>query len=150
MMNRVSAPGAPSINRLQVLAHSRLSTATRCLSKLAWSWPPSASPDSLNHHLHMFLQTPLITACKFVRSSPPSASPKWLYYSVQVRMIIASECVSPHSLNIALKVRTIMASASAYLHTRSIMASKCISKLARLPPWSASPISLHHHLAVHL
>ena len=58
----------------------------------------------------MYLQTCMITACKFARSWPPSA----------------------------------------YLQTRSITASKCIPILARLPPPSVSPNSLHHRLQVHL
>jgi len=62
-----------------------------------------------------------------------------------------------HGLQVYLQTRRITAfkfassrTPSAYLQTRSIAASKCISKLARSRPKSASPNSLDHALKVHL
>jgi len=97
-----------------------------------WSCPPSVSPNSLDHGLHVHLQTR--------RSRPPSASPN--------SSITASRCishlarsglpsVSPVSLDYCLQVRT-------------IMASNCISKLARSRPPSASLSSLDLSVQVHL
>ena len=119
--------------------------ASECISNLAQSQPPSASPNLLHHGLQVYFQTRSITACKFARSWPSSAY-------LQPRLITASKCisrlarlrparshdhgpqvhisklarsrppsVSPDSLNYVLRVR-------------SITASKCISKLARLWP----------------
>jgi len=143
LMNRVSAPGAPPIDRLQVLPRSCSIMACKCISKLARSRPPNASRNSLDRGLQVHLQTRSIAASKcisefnlisaskcisdFTRSRPPSASPNSLDHGLPV-----------------------------HLQTRSITASKCISilapvsNLARLPPPSASPNSLDHGLGVYL
>jgi len=147
-MNRVSAPGAPYTDHLQVLVQShsttassaspnslkhslqlylqtRLITASKCISKLARSRPTGASPNLLDHGLQLYLQTHMITASKFSRSWPPSVY-------LQTRSITASGCISkltrsrplrasPTSLDHGLQL---------YLQIRSITASKCISKLA--------------------
>jgi len=47
------SPGTPSIDRLQVLVQSSSITASKCISKLAQSRPPRASPNSLNHGLRV-------------------------------------------------------------------------------------------------
>jgi len=110
------------------------STASKYLSNLARSWPPSVSPNSLDHGLQVYLQTRSITASKCIsklaRSRPPSVSPDSLDYGLQVRTIMASMCISKlarsqppsaslSSLDLSLKV---------HLQTRSITASKCISE----------------------
>ena len=82
------------------------------ISKLVQSWPPSASPNSLDHGLQVYLQTRSITACKFARSWPPSAS--------------------PNSLNLSLHV---------HIQTRSFTASKCISDFTRSQSPGAYPQS---------
>jgi len=68
-----------------------------CISKLARSQPPSASPISLDLSLQVYLQTRTITDSKFTRSWPPSPSPHSLHQSLQVylqtRSITASECM---------------------------------------------------------
>jgi len=51
--NTVSAPGAPSIDRLQVLVQSHLITPSKCISKLPRILPPSASLNSLDHSLQV-------------------------------------------------------------------------------------------------
>jgi len=113
-MNRVPAPGAPSIDRLQVLVQSRSITASKCISrlarlraprshdhclqvhisKLARSRPPSVSPNSLDYGLQVHLQTRSITISecisKFTRSRPPSVSPNTLDYRLQVHLQIRS------------------------------------------------------------
>jgi len=52
--------------------------ASKCISKLARSWPRSASLSSLDHSLQVHIQTRSITASKciseFTRSTSPSAS----------------------------------------------------------------------------
>jgi len=60
--------------------------------------------------LSVLVQTPLITAFKFSQSCPPSPSTLSLYHNLGV-----------------------------HLYVQSIMDSKCISKLARLQPLTASP-----------
>jgi hypothetical protein len=108
-MNRVSSPGAPSIDRLQVLVQSRSITASKCISELARLRPPS----SHEHGLQVHLQTRSITASKciseFTRSTSPSASLSSLDLSLQV-----------------------------HIQTRSITASKCISEFTRSTSPSAS------------
>jgi len=88
----------------------RMIKASKYISKLTRSRPPSVSPKSLNHGLQVYLQSGSITACTFARSWPPIASTNSL----------------DHDLGVNLSVH-------------SIMASKCNSKYARLPPASASP-----------
>src|SRR5258708_7060674 len=122
-MNRVSAPGAPptdrlQIDHLQVLLQSRSIIACyKCISKLARSRPPSAALISHDLGLQLHLQTRSITASKCIsklyRSRPPSAALS--------------------SLDLGLQV---------HLQTRLITASKCISNLGRSRPPSAALSSL--------
>ena len=120
--NRVSAPGAPPIDRLQidhlqVLLQSRSIIACKCISKLDRSRPPSAALRSLDLGLQVHLQTRSITASKCISQFTPSralsASPNSLYHGLQV-----------------------------HLSVHSIWASKCISKLNRSRPPSAALSSL--------
>jgi len=78
-----------------------------CISKLAPSWPQSASPDSPDHGLKVGPQTSSIMASKCIsklaQSWPPTAS------------------LSP--LNLGLQL---------HLQTHSIMASQCISEFTPL------------------
>jgi len=173
-------PAAPSIDLLKVLVPTRSITASKCISKLArsrppsvspasidhglqvhlrvhsildsqcisklaWSWPPSASLSSLHLGLPVLLQTRSITASKFIskltRSRPPSVSPDSLDYSLKVRTIMASTCISPTSLVHGHQV---------YLQIRSNTASKCISKVAWSRPRSISLSSLDRHFQAHL
>jgi len=108
-MNRVAAPGAPSIDRLQVLVQSHLIlqvylqtrsiTASKCISKLAQSQPPSVSPNSLDYS-H---QVPTITASKciseFTRSWPPSACLSSLDLSLQVHISTRTITTSKYIVN---------------------------------------------------
>jgi len=153
-----------SIDCLQVLVQSRTIPASKfaqlwppkCISKLAWLRPSSASPNSLNYSLQtctiaaskcisklVWLRRTncLIAASMFARSWPPSTY-------LQTRMITASKCiyklawslppsVSQNLLNYGLQVRT-------------IMASKCIYTLARSLPWSVSLWSLNRNFEAHL
>ena len=111
---------------------TRLVTASKCISKLDRSQPPSASPNSLEHSLQVYLQTRSITAStcssKLAQSQPPSVSPNSLDYGLQVCTITGSKCISEFtrswpssaslsSLDLSLQVQT---------STRSIMASKLI------------------------
>jgi len=70
---------------------------TRCISKLAWSRPPSASPNSLYYVLEVPLQSPLIIASKCISefnwSWSPSVYATFLAHGLQVRMIMASMCI---------------------------------------------------------
>ena len=78
---------------------------------------------------------------KLTQSRPPSVSLISLDYGLPVRTIMASQCISPNSLNHGLQV---------YLQPCLITASKCIYKLARSQSWSASRSSLNHGLLVYL
>jgi len=104
-----------SLDRLQVHLQTRSITA----SKVARWWPPSASPNSLDHGLQVHLQTRSIMASKcisgFTRSRPPSAS------------------LSSHDNGFQV-----------HFWVHSISGSKCISKLAQSRPLSAS-LSSHNH-----
>jgi len=74
-MYRVSAPVAPPS---QTTA-SRLA-ASMYSSNLARSWPPSASPNPLDHGLQLYLHTCSISAPKWAWSWPRSAylQPHWI------------------------------------------------------------------------
>jgi len=141
LMNWVSAPGAVYIYHLQVVVQSCAITASKCIykltwlrpprshhhdievyiSKLAWSRPPSWSPNLLKHGLQLYLPLCSSTPSEFARSWPPSASPNLLDYGLQV-----------------------------HLHTRLILISECISKFTPLWPPIVSPTTLNHDSQVHL
>jgi hypothetical protein len=97
LKNRVSAPGMPpidylqidcfqidglQINRLKVLLQSRSIIASQNISKFALTWPRSASLSSPNYGLHVYLQDRLITASKCI---------------LQAWSITASECISVYT-----------------------------------------------------
>jgi len=143
-MNRVSDPVSPP-SRLTASKYSSNLARSQPpsshshglqvhISKLAWSWPPSASPNSLDYGLWGYPKSRLITASKFAWSQPPSG--------LQTRSITASNCIytlarlrPPSSHDHGLQV---------HLQTRSNTAYKCISKLARSQPPSVSP-NLHDY-----
>jgi len=72
LITTISAPGAPTINYLQDILQSRWITASKCMSKLAQSWPQSASPNSLDHGLQGHLLAHLITASQYIAMFPRS------------------------------------------------------------------------------
>jgi len=129
-MNRVSSPGAPSIDRLQVLVQSRSITA----SKLARSWPPSGiTPNSLDYGLQVYLQTRSITACKcnseLARLRPPSSHEHGLQVHLQTRSILASKCISEftRSTSPSASLSSLDLRLQVHLCVHSISVSKCIS-----------------------
>jgi len=108
------------------------STATK-YSNLAWSWPPSASPNLLNHGLQVYLSYTIAaskclskldqsrppSAClsytisdsksisKLGRSRPPSSPPNWLDHGLQVHLWVTRSRVpnaSPSSFDYGLQV----------------------------------------------
>jgi len=174
-MNRVSASVRPVlpiygllIDNLQVLLHSRLIMAFKSISKLARSWPPSASPKSLKLGLQVHLQTGSITASMIARSMTSKliqlrhrpASLKSLNLRLQVHLQSRSVTASTFAQSMASKpVGLWPPSASlssldlglfVHLQTCSVTASKCISQFTRSQPPSASPNPLDHGLQVHL
>jgi len=163
-MNRVSAPGTPYIDCLQVLVQSCSITASKCISKLARLGPPSSHNQGLQVHISklarswppVHLQTRSSTASncisKLARLRPPSASPNLLDHGLQVhhqtRSIMVSNCisklarsrppiVSPNTLDYCLQV---------HLETCSITASECISEFTRSSFSGAPRIALKHRL----
>jgi len=167
-------------------------------SKLTQSSPSSICPKSLNHglqvhsimaakyvstlsrsqpaHLHVHciqtcLLTQLIIASHFIWSWPPSSIPNSMDHGHQVRMVMASKCISKLSLSqppnmhdhglqvypqpplITSSKFTLpwpaIASPNSHDHSfqvRTVMASKFISKLTQ-----SCPPSLHNHcLEMHL
>jgi len=151
---------ARSITASMCISEFNLISASKCISKLAQSRPPSASPNSLNHGLHVHLWV--------TRSRPPSASPNSLNHGLQVHLGVQLG----RGLQMHLQTHSITASKCISILARSrlpsaplrysIKASKCISTPARSWPasaslsstWyrspSASPNSLDHSLQVHL
>ena len=100
-------------------------SASKCISTLARSWPPSQSLSWLNlgHQAHLQSHSILASKClsEYTRSWLPSAL--------------------PNSLDLGLQV---------HLQTGLILASKCISEFTRSQPSSASPHSLDCGLQVYL
>jgi len=137
MGSQFAQSGPPSTSRnsfphsLPLYLQTRLITTSKGISKLTWSWPTSSHP----HGLQLHLQTPLITAsnclCKLARLWSPSSHNHPVHVHLQTHLITASKF-------------TVSWSSSAYLQTRTISASKCISKLVGLQPPSVSLNSLHH------
>jgi len=110
--------------------------ASKCISKLARSQPPSVSLNSLNYCLQVRSITASKCISKLAGLRPPSASPNLLDYSLRTRLDSASKCISklarsrppsisPNSLDYGLQVST-------------ITATKCISNFARSQPPSKS------------
>jgi len=146
-MKRVSAPVAPPSRnyrlhrgRLPFLLQLHLITASNCISKLAWSQPPSVSINSHDYGLQVCMITASRCISKLARSRPPSASPISLDHSIQVylktRTLTASKfaqsrppSASPNPLGPVLQV---------HLSVHSVSVSKCISKNAWLRPPSTS------------
>jgi len=148
-MNTVSPPVTyPSQTtplRLTIIQYS---------SNLAWSWPPSASPNSHDPKLQHSPQTALSTTTKFtwwrsphasqtrsittprynsthVQSQPASSHDRGLHVHLRTCMIMSSQfgrSLHPSSHGHGLQVRTIKA-----------------SKLSCSGPQSASPSSVHHN-----
>ena len=123
--------------------------ASKSISKLARSQPPSASPMSLDHSLQVFLQSRTITTSKCIsqltRLRQPHSHGHGLQVHLQTSLISASECiskpagsqppsVSPFSLDYGPQVCM-------------IIASRYISKLAQ--SHSASLSSLDYELQVY-
>jgi len=54
------------IDPIQILHQSHLIKASKCISNLARSWPPSASPHLLDLSIHVNLQTSTIKASKCI------------------------------------------------------------------------------------
>jgi len=140
-LNTFSAPVAPP-----TWTSAARSTVFLFPSTLTWSWPRGGCSHSLDHSLQEYLWTRTITASKCAPLLPPSLSPNWLGHSLQVRTIMASKCIytlawsrppcsCPNLLEHGLWV---------HHQTPLSWASKCISKLARLWPRSASLCLLNH------
>ena len=153
----VSAPGAPSIDRLQVLVQSWSNTASKCVCKFARSRPRSVPPNSLHYRLHVCriitskciskhgqLRPPSlydhglqVHISKATWSRPPSASPNSLDYGLQIRPIITSKIMSKHAL---------LRPPSSHDHVLQVH----ISKLNRPRHPNVSPNLLDYHLQVYL
>jgi len=166
-MNNLSAPGGPPINCLQVLLQSCSVMASKCISKLAQSRPPTASVRYMIVASKCISKLRSITAFKCISELHDLD----LQVHLQTRSIIVSKCISEFNLSLASKcisklARSLSSNASLSstwsrpprvstnslnhcLHVCTIMASMYISKLARLQPPSVSLGSLNHGLPVH-
>jgi len=177
-MDRVSAPSAPLVHLLQILFQSCSTMASKFISKLAWSRPPSASLS------YMIASSTCII--KLARSQPPSASlssnwswhpsasPNSLNHSLQMHLCVQHDLgpanASPYSLNhgrqvqlgvqlylilqVHLQTRSIMACKFEWSWppsvSRSIIASKSISEFTRTWLLSLSSNSTEQGLQVYL
>jgi len=139
-MNRVSAPGRPSMDRLQVLLQFCLTVSSKCISLLSRSRPPSAAPNSLKHGFQVYLPTPSIMASncisRITRLQPPSSHDRRLQVHLKPRSIMASmfasswpPSASPKSLDHDLRVHLYFQSMTMFRHT---------SNCSQAPP-AASP-----------
>ena len=125
--------------------------ACKCITKLARSQLPSASPKLLHHGLHVHLQSHSITACKCASKLAPFRPPDLLDHSCQVHTIMASKCISElaGSRSRSVSLSSLEHGLQVYLQICSITASKCISKLVRSWPGSVSLCSPHRHFQAH-
>jgi len=119
--------------------------ASKCISKLPWSRPPSASPNSFDHSLLGYLLTCTSMASKFAQVRPPASHDHGPQVHLQTRCITASKCITklerfqpPSSHGHGLQV---------HLQSRLITVSKRISKLTRAWPRRAYPSSHGHSAA---
>jgi len=116
--------------------------ASKSISKLTRSWPPSSSPNLLNHHLQVYVYTRSNMDSNFGRSlSSQSISPNSSDNGLQVHF---------HTHSLAVSKFALLWPSSAYLQTRSTTASRCFTKLTQSGPQSASLSSLDHGLHVYL
>jgi len=110
----------------------RPSTTSKYASKPARSRPPSASPNSVDYGLQVYLQTRSITGSKcmsrLARSRPASSHDHGLQVHISKLARLRPASLSPHSLDYGLH--------------------KCISNLPRSQSWCASLCSLNHSLQV--
>jgi hypothetical protein len=95
-----------SIVASKCISEFNLTSASKCISKLARLRPPSVSQSSLNHGLPVHLQTPSRTASKCISELLDPG----LQMHLQTGSISSSKCNSEFN---------------------TISASKCLSKLAR-------------------
>jgi hypothetical protein len=67
------------IDRFQALFQSSSIMTFKCISKLNWSWPPSASWNLFDYSFLVYLPTPTIMASKFAWSRPYKciSKPAW-------------------------------------------------------------------------
>jgi len=119
-MNRVSAPGVPSIDCRRVLVQI-LSISP---STLVQSRPPGVSPKSLDYGLEV--RTIVTSKCISPNSLDPSTASQYWSKLAQLQ--------PPSSNNYSLQVRT-------------IIAPKCISKLARIRHPSSHDHGLQVHIS---
>jgi hypothetical protein len=144
-------------------AHPQL-TASKFLSNLAETQPPSVSPIFLDHGLQVcmimafqvHLPTRSIMASKFARSCPPSASPNSLNPSLGVHLYVPPitettvSRLSPSSLPHHGVPRASPNSLSQYIWVCTIMSSMFISEITQSRPSTASLSLLDCHHWAHL
>jgi len=73
--------------------------ASKCISKLAQSQPPSVSPNSLDYGLQVRMITALKCISEFTRPWPPSASLSSLDHGHQVQFSTRSITASKYIVN---------------------------------------------------
>jgi len=162
-MNRVSAPGVPSIKRLSVIIQTRLITASmftrslapitstnslnedlqvhtimasKCISIFAPSRCGSAFLSSLDHCLPKYLQLHSITTSEYARSCPPSTYLISHNYVLQTCTIMAYKFATSWPSDVSLNTLDYG------LQVRKITACMYIAELARPRPRSVSLSSL--------
>jgi hypothetical protein len=141
-LNVASASGVPPymIDLHQTNSPSELngkvtfSQSHSCVLTNWWKESQYPAPCPSTGH-EVFFQICSIPASKLTRSRHPISAPNFLDYRLQTRSIAAYKFAQSWP-------------PSAYLQTRQIMASKCISKLAQSQPPSVSPNSLDYGLQV--
>jgi len=117
------SPPSRSYNHgLQVNHKTHSIMASKFIFKLDRSWPPSTSPNMLDHshqvHLHTHLVTSYTYICKWTRSPPASVSMSLLNRG---RHLSASPNLLDHSIQVHLAVHSIGVSQCS---------SKCIQVLS--------------------
>jgi len=148
-MNRVSVPGAPSIDHLYVYVQTRSITT----SMFAQSRLPCVPPNSLDYGLPVYLETPSITASKCISKLGRLRPAISLYYSLQVHLQTCSitTCkIARHGLQGHISKLAWSRPSSVSHNSLDNGLHMCISPFPQSRSRSVSLSSLNYHLQVYV
>jgi len=140
-MDRVSAPCAPSIDRLQSTRPIMLDHGHQCVS-----------PHLLNYGLQAHVQTGSFMASKCISKVTRLQPPNSYYNDLQVHLQTNSLAASYYMINLVQWMRSRLHNCriQVYLYTQSITISQCISMFTLSSSPSLTPNMLGYQFLVQL